>query len=265
MWMLIALLVLFPVVSPAYERIISLSPQVTESVYLLDSGSRLIAVSELCRQPGNAAKKERIGTPLRPDIERIVSLKPDLVLGSREGNPPFTMARLKNLGINVHYFSRPRDFAGLIENFLELSSMLERTKEGKAITEEVERSVRATAGNIPCSVLWQVGADPLIVASSSSFANDIIRFAGGVNIIKTELPYPRMNVEEVVLQRPRVIVLTSMGYNVETERTRWKRYINDVRFVLLDPYIVGSPTPASFLQAVNKLRTAFRQASDNNE
>jgi ABC-type hemin transport system substrate-binding protein len=265
MWVLIILLVLFPVVSPAYERIISLSPQVTESVYLLDSGSRLIAISELCKQPDNAAKKERIGTPLRPDIERIVSLKPDLVLGSREGNSPFTMARLKNLGINVHYFSRPRDFAGLMENFLKLSSMLEKTKEGKVITDEVERSVRVTGGNIPCNVLWQVGANPLIVASSSSFANDIIRFAGGVNIIKTELPYPRMNVEEVVLQRPQVIVLTSMGYNVETERTRWKRYINNVRFVSLDPYIVGSPTPVSFLLAVNKLRAAFRQSVDNDE
>lgn len=265
MWMLIALLVFFPVVSPAYERIISLSPQVTESVYLLDGGSRLIAISEFCKQPDNAAKRERIGTPLRPDIERIVSLKPDLVLGSREGNSPFTMERLKNLGINVHYFSRPRDFNGLAENFLKLSSMLEKGEEGRMIVDEVERSMKAIRVDIPRTVLWQVGADPLIVASSSSFANDIIRFAGGVNIIKTELPYPRMNVEEVVLQRPRVIVLTSMGYHVETEKDRWRRYIKDATFVALDPYIVGSPTPVSFLEAVNRLRAAFRQVADNDK
>lgn len=265
MLVLIALLILFPVVSPAYERIISLSPQVTESIYLLGSGSRLIAISEFCKQPDGAAKKERIGTPLRPDIERIVSLKPDLVLGSREGNAPFTMARLRNLGVNVHYFSRPKGLAGLIENFLELSSMLKKTKEGEAIVNAVERSIRVTEGNVPHTVLWQVGANPLVVASSSSFANDIIRYAGGINIIKTELPYPRMNVEEVALQRPQVIVLTSMGYHVETEKERWKRYINNVRFVSLDPYIVGSPTPVSFLQAVNALRAVFHRSVDNDD
>ena len=262
MRVLIVLLVFIPIASPAYERIISLSPQVTESVYLLDSGSRLIAISEFCKQPEGAAKKERIGTPLRPDIERIVSLKPDLVLGSREGNPPLTMERLRNLGINVHYFARPRDFIGLVENFLELSSMLEKKEEGKMIVDEVERSIKVTGGDIPYKVLWQVGADPLIVASNSSFANDIIRFAGGVNIIRTELPYPRMNVEEVILQRPQVIVLTSMGYHVETEKNRWKSYVKDARFVTLDPYIVGSPTPVSFLQAVKKLREAFLTKSE---
>ncbi|HNS15668.1 MAG TPA: helical backbone metal receptor [Syntrophorhabdaceae bacterium] len=263
MWMLIALLVLFPIVSPAYERIISLSPQVTESVYLLNGESRLIAISGFCKQPDNAAKKERIGTPLRPDIERIVSLKPDLVLGSREGNSPFTMERLKNLGIKVHYFSRPKDFNGLAENFLQLSSMLEKKEQGKMIIDTVEASMKATGYSTPFTALWQVGADPLIVASSSSLANDIIHFAGGVNIIKTELPYPRMNVEEVVLQRPEVIVLTSMGYSVETEKGRWRRFLKDARFVTLDPYVVGSPTPVSFLKAVKRLRAALHRPVDN--
>ncbi len=265
MWMMIALLVFFPIVSEAYERIISLSPQVTESVYLLNGESRLIAISGFCKQPTGAAEKIRIGTPLRPDIEKIVSLKPDLVLGSREGNPPFTMERLKNLGIKVHYFSRPTNFSDLSDNFLELSSMLDNKEQGKRVIESVERSLKTTGDDISHTVLWQVGANPLIVASSSSFANDIIRFAGGVNIIKTELPYPRMNVEEVILHRPKVVVLTSMGYHVETEKERWRKYIKEVRFVTLDPYIVGSPTPVSFLQAVNKLRTAFHNSTGDDD
>ncbi len=59
-------------------------------------------------------------------------------------------------------------------------------------------------------MLWQVGAEPLIAASNNSFANDIILLAGGTNIIRSELPYPRINVEEVILRAPHVIVLMDM-------------------------------------------------------
>jgi len=72
----------------AYSRVVSLSPQITESLFLLDAGNLLIADTTFCKRPEAAAAKEKIGSPARPDIEKIVSLKPDLVLASREGNSP---------------------------------------------------------------------------------------------------------------------------------------------------------------------------------
>ncbi|MGB4224820.1 MAG: hypothetical protein WBJ54_13480 [Syntrophorhabdus sp.] len=105
--------------------------------------------------------------------------------------------------------------------------------------------------------MWQVGADPLVVASNNSFANDIIVLAGGSNIIESELPYPRINTEEVILKNPNVIVLMDMGYNVQLEMERWKRYFNKVKFVILDAYSVGSPTPVSFVNAVKTLAELF--------
>ena len=87
MWFLI-LLIIFPLTCRAYERVISLSPQITESIYLLGAQRQLLGVTNLCKRPEDVLTKEKIGTPLRPDIEKIVSMKPDLVLGTREGNPP---------------------------------------------------------------------------------------------------------------------------------------------------------------------------------
>ncbi|MCX8109963.1 MAG: ABC transporter substrate-binding protein, partial [Syntrophorhabdaceae bacterium] len=85
----------------------------TESIFLLGADRYLIADTVFCKRPDDAEKKIKIGTPLRPDIEKIVSLMPDMVFGSQEGNPPWLMDRLKRLGIKTHYFKRPKGFKDL--------------------------------------------------------------------------------------------------------------------------------------------------------
>ena len=97
-----------------------------------------------------------------------------------------------------------------------------------------------------------------MVASTSSFAGDIIRCAGGINIIESEMPYPRINMEEVIVKRPDVIVLMDMGYNVTMEMERWGKYVENPHFVVMDAYTVGSPTPLSFLEAVERLDATLR-------
>jgi len=246
----------FEGVSCAYERIVSLSPQITESLYLLKADKQLQAVTTYCKRPKEAALKEKIGSPLRPDIEKLVSLRPDLVLGSREGNPPWIMERLKRLGLQVVYFDRPHHLDGLLQNFLRLSVLVGALDRGKEIVATVRGSLSEEEQGAPYKVLWQVDAEPLMVASTASFASDIIRLAGGTNIIDSELPYPRINREEVLLKAPDVIVLMDMGYSVEAEMKRWRKYLRDARFVVMDSYITGSPNPVTFLKAVQELEAA---------
>ena len=242
----------------AYERIVSLSPQVTESLFLLGEEQSVVGVTDYCRRPKDAQKKTKVGTPLRPDIERIIALNPDLVIGSREGNPLLIMERIRRAGIPVHYFRRPMNFSGLIQNFLSLSEIVGKSKEGKMIVQSVSKALEKISRRGKKRVLWQVGAEPLIVASTASFVSDIIVYSGGVNIIDTKLPYPRLSREEVVAKAPDVIVIMDMGYDMDNEIDRWKRYVNCATFVVMDPYIVGSTTPISFLRAVEKLEKAFR-------
>jgi ABC-type Fe3+-hydroxamate transport system substrate-binding protein len=185
-------------------------------------------------------------------------LKPDLILGTREGNPPWVIEKFKRLNLEVHYFVRPKTFNNLLNNFLALAHILEKAEQGKNIVSDVENTLGKLKRGVGYRVLWQVGADPLIVASQVSFANDVIRFAGGVNIVETEMPYPRMSMEEVILKKPQLIVLTDMGYNVGMEMKRWKKYMKDIHFVIMDSYIVGSPTPVTFLEAVRKLSETMK-------
>ncbi len=222
----------FQGVSSAYERIISLSPQITESLYLLKAERQLLAVTTYCKRPKEAALKEKIGSPLRPDIEKLVSLRPDLVLGSREGNPPWIIERLRRLGLRVVYFDRPHYLEGLLQNFLQLSGLVDASDQGKETVARVREALSRQERGAPYKVLWEVDAEPLMAASTASFANDIIRLAGGTNIIDSELPYPRINREEVILKAPDVIVLMNMGYSVEAEMKRWREYLRDSRFIV---------------------------------
>lgn len=257
MWFIFVLL-LIPFNAHSYDRIISLSPQITESIYLLGGDEKIVGVTDFCKRPSEAMKKEKMGTPLRPDVEKIVGMRPDIVFGTREGNSPLVMSRLARLEIKTHYFNRPKTFTELMDNFLTLSKMVGKEDRGRRIVEIALGALPKIKNSKGFTVLWQVGAEPLIVASNNSFANDIILLAGGTNIIHSELPYPRINAEEVILKSPHVIVLMDMGYNIEMEKERWKRYFSKVQFVAMDAYSVGSPTPMSFIDAVNRLAESLR-------
>lgn len=261
MWLMLILLFL-PFTVHGYDRIISLSPQITESIYLLGAEEGLIGITDLCKRPPEAMIKEKIGTPLRPDVEKIVSMQPDMVFGTREGNSPLIMSRLERLGIKVHYFDRPKTLGNLFDNFLTLARIVEKEDKGKKIVEISYGALPKQKKSTGPRMLWQVGAEPLMVASNNSFANDIIVFAGGKNVIESELPYPRINVEEVMLKAPQIIVLMDMGYNVRMERERWRKFFRDVQFVTLDAYSVGSPTPVSFVEVVNKLAGIIRAGEE---
>jgi iron complex transport system substrate-binding protein len=219
----------------------------------LSAGDTLVGVTNLCRPFPEAQAARRVGLPLRPDVERIVMLKPDLILASREGNPPWAIERLRKLGILTHYFERPKNLHGLFENFVVLARILGKEEEGERIVRAVTGQLAREGRKGSTTVFWQVGADPLIAASTSTFADDLIRAAGGENIIRVPIPYPRINREEVVLMKPEVIVLTDMGYNVSAARGQWERSVGGARFAVLDAYAIGSPTPLSALEAVRAL------------
>jgi iron complex transport system substrate-binding protein len=255
---LVALFLLLPSGALGEGRIISLSPQITESIYLLGAGRSLAAVTELCLRPAEARGLVKVGTPSRPDMEKIVSLAPSVVIAAREGTAPWYVERLKRLGIETRYLTRPKDLEGLCANFLSLAEIVGRRREGESVIGEMKRRLGPPPPPPGPAVFWQVGAEPLIGASSASLANEIIRWAGGRNVINTSAPYPRLNREEVVMRKPDVIVLMDMGYNVEAEKARWGRHLGRVRFLVVDAYAVASPTPESFVTSVEVVRACLR-------
>lgn len=245
------------------RRIVSLGPLNTENVYLLGAEERLIANTVYCVKPPAAKEKEKIGTLLQANIEKIVSLKPDLVLATSLTRPR-QIAKLESLGIKVVQFAQPANFDDICEQFIELGRLLGREKKARAIVDEARRTVASiyqkTADQPRKKVFLQVGTRPLFSSVANSFTNDFIILGGGQNIAQRNLQgiYSR---EKVVAQNPDLIIVAIMGtegVSGENEKQKWTRYasINAVKtdnIHIVDPNLVCSPSPQTFVRALRKI------------
>ena len=242
------------------QRIVSLGPSLTENLYLLGVEDQLVANTIYCMRPPKAKEKEKIGSVTEVNIEKIVSLKPDLILTTSLTNAK-KIEKLKNLGIRVVDFPYPHNFSQLCEQFLELGQIVGRINEAKEIVRKAEfqvASIRTSVKDQPkAKVFIQIGAKPLFTAIENSFVHNFIEFGGGINIAagaKSGL-YSR---EKVLSQNPDVIFIVTMGIVGEEEKEIWKKYktlnaVKNNRVQILDSYKVCSPTPISFVIVLREI------------
>lgn len=242
------------------QRIISLAPALTESLYELGVEKRLKGCTTYCNKPEQAKHKEKVGTLIDFNLEKILILKPDLVLGM-EFSERRTIEKLKNLGYRVELFPSPKNFNYLCESFLRLGQIVGQEEKAKQIVTKAKQDAafirKQVAGEKRIKIFWQLGAKPLFAATEGYFTDDYIKFAGGINIAADASSgiYSR---EEVLKRNPDVIVIVTMGVATETEKQTWKAYksINAVknnRIYIVDAYTYCSPTPKGFARALQEL------------
>jgi len=229
---------------PPPERLVSLNPDLTENVIALGAGDRLVGVSDFCPLPPTKGA-ERLGGLQNPGLERIVALRPDLVLATREGNSPETVARLRGLGMAVYVFDEARDFASYFNFLRELGVLLGREDDAARMIREVEaviervRAARPPAEPVP--VFVQIGLHPLITATRQTLIGEMIEIAGGKNIAADLSPrYPVFSRERVLLEDPGVIIVAAMGSEARESSAYWERFselraVKNGRVHLLDP------------------------------
>ncbi|MGO8787704.1 MAG: ABC transporter substrate-binding protein [Terriglobia bacterium] len=193
------------------RRLVSIAPSITETLYELGLGDRLVGDTDYCDYPAQAKSLPHVGALLNPSLEKIVALKPDLVLGTDEANRRETADQLERLGIPLYGVT-----AHTVEGTLQSLEDLGRILDWEQPTQKLVTSLRARAsavekrvqGRPRPKVLFVVWYRPLITAGSQTFISDVIRCAGGESIsddMKTE--WPHMGLEEVLKRAPDVILL----------------------------------------------------------
>ena len=230
---------------------ISLAPSITKSIYLLGAQDRLVAVTVYC--PPEASSKEKIGTVYEPNIEKIVSLRPDLVIATKEGNTLAPVETLRKLGVKVYIVEHAANFSEICANFIALGKAIGEEVKAREVVASNEQKLALIKERVKNrkkpSVFWQVGTQPIFTASKKSFVNDFIEFAGGTNIF-AELGqrYPQVSLEEVIKRDPDVIIMVSMGGITMQEKARWLSFkslkaARTGRIYMLDDPIFTNPTP----------------------
>jgi ABC-type Fe3+-hydroxamate transport system substrate-binding protein len=241
------------------ERIISLGPAITRQLSLLGVEDRIVGVTTYCNIP-QFENKERVGTLMEADLEKIVTLKPDLVIATALTNLK-TIQRLKSLDIKVVVFDEAQDFKQLCEQFLSLASFVNREQIARDIILKVEGKVtnikEKAKGLSKPKVIVQIGANPLWVATKSSLINDFVEMAGG-EYIGPSGESGLISREYVLKSNPDVILIIQMGIAAEEEKEIWSKFrtinaVSEGRIHIIDSYGICSPTPLSFVDTLEEI------------
>lgn len=211
---LLGLLLMLAGVSAAPPaRIVSTAPSFTETVFALGAGHRLVAVSTYCHYPKEVDKLPRIGDYLQPNVEAIARLKPDLVLVHAEQKQ--IVAQLQGLGFRT-LAVRNTTLEETLRSVREIGDAIGDAGKGVALEQELRARLAAVAkrhaGRPPRSLLFIVGRTParlegMIAVGRGSFLNDLIRMAGGRNVLAdSPVTYPKISLEAVLRLAPDAIV-----------------------------------------------------------
>lgn len=208
------------------KRIVSLAPHTTELLYAAGAGRYLVGVSQFSDYPTPAKNLPVIGSSAALDLERIILLKPDLVVAWSSGNSALQVQRLKRFGIPV-FESEPHDFAGIAANIERLAQLAGTDRIGReaaaAFLLRLQAISKTYSKREPVTVFYQVWTEPLMTLNDKHMVSSVLRLCGGRNIFGQLAPLtPVVGVEDVVQANPEVIIAGSSAEN--NAPSGWRRF-----------------------------------------
>jgi iron complex transport system substrate-binding protein len=194
------------------QRIVSLAPSLTETIYALGLQDRLVGDTDFCDYPPDAQKKTKVGGAINPSLEQIAALRPDLVLVTKSLNLIQTVNALDSLGISS-YGTDPHTVKDIVSSTERLAGVLGVPEAGATLGADLERHLadlqQRLNGVPPRRVLFIVWSDPLISAGKNTFIADALRLAGATSIVDSSQDWPHMSLEEVVRLQPDFLVFAA--------------------------------------------------------
>jgi iron complex transport system substrate-binding protein len=197
------------------ERVVSLAPNLTEIVYAVGAGNRLVGNTEYCNYPLEATRVAKVGDTLHPSAERVLALQPQVVLVSTASQLESFTKVLADHHVAV-FVTDPHDLAGVFQSIQNLGDLLGEAARARLLVgnlqsraSAVEQAVRAAR---PVRVFYQVSERPLYTAGRDSFVTDLIRRAGGQSVT-AQVPgaWPRYSDESALASQPEAIILPTGG------------------------------------------------------
>jgi iron complex transport system substrate-binding protein len=235
-------------------RIIALAPSITEIIYDLGQEKRLVGVTQYSTYPSEAESLPRIGSYIRPDIEKIVALKPDFCLATKDGNPKHIVDKIVSLGIPV-YVINPRNLQQIMDTITRLGSLLGAEKAAADLVINMEKrigkvQIQVKKGTHKPRVFFQIDAEPLFSAGTNTFIHELIELAGGINTAAGEVAYPRYSWEDIIVLQPEIVLISSMagGLSPEYLIESWEKWnllsaVKNDKIFVVDAELFDRPTP----------------------
>jgi iron complex transport system substrate-binding protein len=223
---ILAGLVSFAQAGSAYpQRIVSLAPSVTETVFALGFGDRLVGVTTYCDYPAEAKKLPKIGGFMSPSLEVIVAKRPDLVIGVNSATHPVTVREMERLGLKIALISLA-NVSDILSSIKNIARLLGNSDAGEQLVRKINRQVDEVKKRVAAAprrpTLLAVGLRPLVAVGGKNFIDELITLAGGENIAGSATqPWLNLPDEYVVAKAPQVIIEAGMGSERSESTQHW--------------------------------------------
>lgn len=231
------------------QRIISLTPATTEILFSLDLKDKVIAVTSDCNYPKEALKKDKIGKFGFINLEKVISMKPDLIIATKDMNNQLNVLKKYNVPIIA---IQTDNLDSVISNVNLISKVTGNKKEGKVLTSKLNKKLD-NIKNISFKskkhpkVFYCIWHNPIMTTGKNSFISDMIRKTGAINISdEINLSFSAYNVENLIVKNPDYIVIPDSTYkNINFSTIPWNKLKavknNNVIRVNDDLYLRPSP------------------------
>ena len=208
------------------QRIISLAPSVTETLFALGFGAQVVGVTTYCDYPVEARKVPKIGGFMSPSIEAIIAKRPDFVIGVSSATDPNKARELERLGFKVTLISLA-SLNDILTSIKDIARLLGRADAGAKLVNEINRQIDETKRRVaPAprrSTLLAVGLKPLVAVGGKNYIDELITLAGGENIARNAAqPWLNLPDEYVVAKAPQVIIEAGMGSERGASTKHWR-------------------------------------------
>ena len=250
------------------QRIISLSPHITENLFAIGAGDLIVGTVEYSDYPEAAKNLPLVGGYDQLDVEGIVALQPDLIIAWHSGNPLPQIERLASLSIPV-YFTEPRSFAAVSHELRQLGRLTGKEAQAEAAALAFEQGAEQLkaeyAQQRPVRVFYQVWEQPLMTLNGEHLISEGLSLCGGVNIFaELNQLVPVISREVVLAKDPEAIMGGGMGEDTPAWLESWKKYpslqaVQDKKLYFIPPSLVQRPTPR-FLQGTKIMCEKLQQA-----
>ena len=241
------------------QRIVSLAPHITELLFAAGAGPRLVAAVDYSDYPPEAQRLPRVGDATRIDHERLLALKPDLVIAWASGTPARELDILRRLGVPL-YLSAPRRLEAIGAQLRQFGLLARSTAQAERAAQDYERrlaALRARYAQVQRrTVFYQLALQPLLTINREHIINDVLELCGAANPF-ADLPVltPHVAIEAVLAARPEAVILALYpGEKVVDTQQFWRRYglSADTRFIGVPGDYIHRATPR-ILEGVERI------------
>ena len=230
------------------ERAISLAPNLTENIFAIGAGDKLVGVTTYCNFPTQTSQIQKVGDTLNPNIETIIALKPDVVFISTASQIEAFTNQLAKQNIAV-FVTNPNSLTDVLANLKKLGELFGTTANTEKLTADLEKRISAVEqkinGKTSVKVFVQISKEPLFTVGGSSFLTDLIKRAGGESVTANVAePYPKFSKETALALQPEVIILSESEDNKEPNDVfKDSPAVKNGKVFKLNADIISRPSP----------------------